>query len=642
MIVMFALLFAPACVLYEEKCPDCREMVEVCDGLDNDGNGITDDGFGDVDGDGIADCVDAESCDGVDNTGEGLIDEGFDDVDGDTTPDCLDSACELTVTELSETLNFDCRSPAGLLSQPWQWIYQKQWPLDPDTPYHNVVHQPWVIDVDQDGQSEVVLIAANGLYQSAQLKILNGASLAVQQIFSSNVVEPFSDLQVIEQSGDFSYLVLDTEYRPSLLSQSGAVMWRSEPLTLSLNSQRTIRHRTHSVQGDLDEDGIPELVYGPNVIDFQTGAVLFRLPEAQADTGPLIFSFGTLGQSLFYGGTAFDNQGNPIVESEVTGNSIWSAPIEVDENHGREWLVVSETLGRIMDSDGNVIFEFFPSAEAVGPPCVGNFDTDSTQEFAVPVRTLQAEQLRIWDPDTGVSVFGPTVSSDTLPPCSLMDMNGDGVDELFWRGSEGMILMSATGSVLNTESVFTDETLSFPILADLDSDGSTDVLLPMSSPDSTWTGGIQSYAHGAFSWPSGLPFWYGDAHRPVAESLAFPQFRGQPSEVIGAYDWAIQVLDSCAAACSFDRLGLVNIQVQNRGFVVSPEAVLNVFWDDGLQSTFIESFEVEPLQSGALQVFEVELSGAQVLGGVLEAQIDNADDCELSDSTVMHFLRLCH
>ena len=98
---MFSLLFAPACVLYEEKCPDCREMVEVCDGIDNDDNGVIDDGFSDVDGDGVAVCIDTESCDGVDNTGEGLIDEGFGDIDGDQTPDCLDTSCELTVTELA-------------------------------------------------------------------------------------------------------------------------------------------------------------------------------------------------------------------------------------------------------------------------------------------------------------------------------------------------------------------------------------------------------------------------------------------------------------------------------------------------------------------------------------------------------------
>ena len=40
---------------------------EVCDGLDNDGDTLVDEGFPDTDNDGIADCVDTETCDGLDN-----------------------------------------------------------------------------------------------------------------------------------------------------------------------------------------------------------------------------------------------------------------------------------------------------------------------------------------------------------------------------------------------------------------------------------------------------------------------------------------------------------------------------------------------------------------------------------------------
>ncbi len=48
--------------------------VEICDGLDNDGDGEVDEGF-DVDADGVPDCFDLEECDGVDNDGDGEIDE---------------------------------------------------------------------------------------------------------------------------------------------------------------------------------------------------------------------------------------------------------------------------------------------------------------------------------------------------------------------------------------------------------------------------------------------------------------------------------------------------------------------------------------------------------------------------------------
>jgi hypothetical protein len=64
---------------------------EECDGLDNDGDGQTDEGLSDVDSDGVCDDIDSESCDGIDNTGEGNIDEGMPDSDGDGLCDGLDS-----------------------------------------------------------------------------------------------------------------------------------------------------------------------------------------------------------------------------------------------------------------------------------------------------------------------------------------------------------------------------------------------------------------------------------------------------------------------------------------------------------------------------------------------------------------------
>ena len=70
---------------------DCVD-VETCDGRDNDGDGLIDEGFsGDADGDRILDCIDTEECDGKDNDGDGLIDEGFTaDADGDGILDCRD------------------------------------------------------------------------------------------------------------------------------------------------------------------------------------------------------------------------------------------------------------------------------------------------------------------------------------------------------------------------------------------------------------------------------------------------------------------------------------------------------------------------------------------------------------------------
>lgn len=61
----------------------CKDNAEVCNGLDDDWNGVIDDGFPDTDGDGTADCMEIEECDCQDNDGDGQIDEGPIDTDGD-------------------------------------------------------------------------------------------------------------------------------------------------------------------------------------------------------------------------------------------------------------------------------------------------------------------------------------------------------------------------------------------------------------------------------------------------------------------------------------------------------------------------------------------------------------------------------
>jgi hypothetical protein len=88
---------------------------EICNGLDDDCDLVVDEGFGDTDGDKLADCIDTdddndgkvddidcapldktifpgaeEICDGLDNDCDENIDEGFADLDGDDLADCVD------------------------------------------------------------------------------------------------------------------------------------------------------------------------------------------------------------------------------------------------------------------------------------------------------------------------------------------------------------------------------------------------------------------------------------------------------------------------------------------------------------------------------------------------------------------------
>ena len=100
----------------EASAPECTPVDEVCNGLDDNCDGVTDDGFPDTDSDGQADCIDLdddgdgtpdpsdcsplddqaypgapEQCNGMDDDCDGQADEMYPDLDGDGLADCVDS-----------------------------------------------------------------------------------------------------------------------------------------------------------------------------------------------------------------------------------------------------------------------------------------------------------------------------------------------------------------------------------------------------------------------------------------------------------------------------------------------------------------------------------------------------------------------
>jgi hypothetical protein len=170
---------------------DCQD-VETCDGVDNNGDGRVDEGFADEDGNGVADCVGTEICDGIDNNENGQVDEGF-DADGDsytvcggdcddTDPNVFPDAGEISGDERDN----DCD---GLVDE-------GSWEVG-DLAVNEILNNP-ANTLDPDGEYfEVVNMSARTL-------ILNGLIIASDTDGEWHVVTS-DDLLTVEPGGYFVF-----------------------------------------------------------------------------------------------------------------------------------------------------------------------------------------------------------------------------------------------------------------------------------------------------------------------------------------------------------------------------------------------------------------------------------------------------
>lgn len=69
-----------------------------------------------------------EVCDGVDNDGDGHVDEGFGDQDLDGAADCVDAACALSLADArSVPVDEACSGDTVVVEDPWSVATKWSW-----------------------------------------------------------------------------------------------------------------------------------------------------------------------------------------------------------------------------------------------------------------------------------------------------------------------------------------------------------------------------------------------------------------------------------------------------------------------------------------------------------------------------------
>jgi hypothetical protein len=599
-----------------------------------------------------------EVCDGLDNDEDGLIDEGFPDSDADAVADCVDDTCVLSLGAGGEVSDPNaCASSAAPPVDPWN--AELMWAADPEV----ACIYPVVGDLDGDGAVEIV---CSSLYDDATW-VLDGATGRIEAHWAVFGRESHLALADLDRDGTLEVVGIDPDHLPVAVDASGSPIWRGAiPLAQGPYSM-------HLEIRDLDGDGSAEVVSHMGAVrglDGSEWAILDRRNSAQIKGFQVaIDDFDSDGEvELAYGWRGWDVAAGELWDhTPADSDHGYAIPVPVQADADDDAELVWSTMDHFLlaEMDGTQLAErAWSSADAAFPavPCAGDIDGDGTMELVSPgLNTFHAWELDgsllwsvpMWDGTNGDS------------GCTTFDFDLDGAKEVVAVDQDALyILDGATGATLyyGTDGFDTSTAGDVPLVVDLDGDGSVDVLVP--SPGNLYGTELHAWRSVDHDWPPGTAMWPSTTwsgtsllpdgrvpRTPKRPWLTTKVWRGQPEDPVFGSDLRPATGDVCVASCADDGEVRVEVRLENLGpDEVEAGVPLAVYGVDETGARVLLTVFTLPrwLDDGrAAASWEVVTDTAQARRGLVFVAGDDgtgtvfAEDCDTTNSTLAWALDSC-
>lgn len=488
-----------------------------------------------------------EICDdGIDNDGDGFID-CFD-------PDCANSSvCD----------GFYTGNDASCEAQPSEFPAFSL-ALDFKSPNKTANHIGRIAigDLDRDGIPE---IATQNRYTD-EVYLLNGNDGSVKAVASVN--NPRWRISMANVQDDNCGEVYAIEY--------GGGDYNIIALDCNLNELWTSEDRdkdpVHLGYADFDRDGQPEMYYKDEIRDPVTGTRLVKGNDSDwndINGGPVAVDIlGDEDLELVIGGSIYSvNLGSRTADAGSL-TEIATMPINYNVKHGENATSIADynldgfldviasgaddnyvTTVYFWDVHNNTVKTFsdpLPSSVTgsndylkgwvggTGRLNIGDLDGDGQLNVSfVSGRYLYALDEN-WDLFWRV-VINEETSGYT--GCTLFDFNGDGKTEVVYRDEQWLyIIKGDDGSIFTQQRCISRTNVEYPIVADVDADGSTEICVPCGTDDAlAWANfndlsysensQVRIFKSGGEPWVPARRLWnqHGYFNVNVNDDLSIPQ-----------------------------------------------------------------------------------------------------------------------
>lgn len=410
----------------------------------------------------------------------------------DTCPPAPAPAAPIAVDDACEG------SPIKAIVDPWdfnvEWFYQAA------DDVHVLPAVSLLTDDDNDGDVDGDDLPAIAFgVQGGTLVVLRGDG---SEVFTLGGMHTSAGPTIADVDSDgLPEVVMITKDKTAVaVDSAGVIEWTSPVLVGLANSpQITV--------ADLDEDGDVEVVADSNILDGNSGAVLAALTVKGPYRTPVVADLDLDGsKEILIGRQVFSSTGSVLWEI-LGGNGLesFASLADIDDDPEAEVFINYGTTLYVREHDGAPIGQYpIPGDDGptlFGPTCMADFDGDGEVEIAIPA----ADTFSMMETDGVVQWQAAIQDPSGAAGCSAYDIDGDGTYELLFADEQDLrVFDGATGAVLYTNPAHTSDTyVEYPVVADVDKDGSAEILVVASGVQR----GLTVFGHAGDGWSASGIAW---------------------------------------------------------------------------------------------------------------------------------------
>lgn len=339
---------------------------------------------------------------------------------------------------------------------------------------------------------------------------------------------------------------IDNDGLPEIVAYRGdALLAFEHDGTLKWERPANLSGLAHAVAlADVDNDGDVEILVHNQLFDHEGNLVVSVGNSGGLSASVLADLDGDGDQEIIQTNSAYHHTGEPLYMVPQINPFGYPQVANLDEDPEPEVLIEAWDGISILEHDGTPKYlNETPIAAPPGDPwlrpsTVHDFDGDGVSEFAVSTGTEYA----VYERDLTIVWTAPVFDASGDATGTAFDFLGDGIAEAMYGDEKNIHVFDGSGQTLLSETRTSVTHIEYPVVADIDNDGSAEIVVVSNSfNDNQAT--VKVIRDAEDRWIQARRIWNQHTYHVtnVREDGTIPQFETPSWEELNTYRTNVQI-----------------------------------------------------------------------------------------------------